>query len=177
MKRATFELVLLLLGFMCIFVIGFVIGKFSSYTRAVGEIRKVVYDTIAIYQPVPRDSVVLRYKTVPVKKAAQTTTKQPTLSNSLASNIITIHDEGTDSTQVTIPITQKVYSDSTYTAYVSGYDVSLDSIFIREKTVEVTKFIEKKRSRFSIGIQVGYGVTPKGPQPFIGIGGQFRLTR
>ena len=39
---------------------------------------------------------------------------------------------------VMIPITQKVYEDSAYTAYVSGYRQNLDSITIRQRDVVTT---------------------------------------
>lgn len=58
-----------------------------------------------------------------------------------------------------IPITQKEYSDdSTYTAWVSGYKQSLDSIDVYKNTVYITKEITKtKVQKFSVGPYIGYG--------------------
>lgn len=76
----------------------------------------------------------------------------------------------TDSTYE-IPITQKVYSDSSYTAYISGYHARLDSIFVRHQIINnnITKTITKKK-RWTFGLQAGVYATPKGIQPGIGIG-------
>ncbi len=82
-----------------------------------------------------------------------------------------------DSADVIIPITQKEYRDSSYMAWVSGYNPSLDSIHIYQQTHYVTKGTEKSSRRWSIGLQGGYGYTPKGFQPYIGIGVTYRLTR
>lgn len=76
-----------------------------------------------------------------------------------------------------LEITQKVYSDSTYTAYVSGYRPNLDSIFVRQKiitnTIHETRTIrEKEFRRFNVGLIAGYGYgfQSKTFEPFIGVG-------
>ena len=76
---------------------------------------------------------------------------------------------------VRIPITQKVYEDTMYTAYVSGYRPSLDSITVRERTVTTTitqTRYETDFRRWNIGLTAGYGYGIKGKQLdwFIGIG-------
>lgn len=79
--------------------------------------------------------------------------------------------------EVRVPIEQRVYEDSTFKAYVSGFRPRLDSIEIMRPRTEfrIRETIEKKPSRWSLGIQGGYGVTPKGVQPYIGIGVAYRL--
>lgn len=72
-----------------------------------------------------------------------------------------------DSIEVAIPITQKVYGDSTFTAYVSGFQPSLDSIFLYPRTQVVT--VREKPRRWSLGVGAGYGMTPKGFQPYVGV--------
>ena len=76
-----------------------------------------------------------------------------------------------------LEITQKVYSDSTYTAYVSGYEASLDSIVVRQKevthTILETKTIPKtKYRRWNVGLigGYGYGFKNKSFEPFVGLG-------
>lgn len=56
---------------------------------------------------------------------------------------------------VEVPIEQKVYEDSTYKAWVSGYLPSLDSINVYQRTevITVTKF--QKQKRWSLGIGLG----------------------
>ncbi len=91
--------------------------------------------------------------------------------NDVADSISIISDG--DSLSISLPITQKVYRDSTYTAYVSGFDARLDSIQVYSKVITVTK--RQKPPRFNIGLQAGYGITPKGMQPYIGVGVTWNL--
>ena len=67
----------------------------------------------------------------------------------------------TDSIQVPIPIIQKRYDDSLYTAWVSGYQPALDSILLHqcEITTTITKTIVKKAPRLSVGLSVGPGLS------------------
>lgn len=73
--------------------------------------------------------------------------------------------------EVMIPITQKEYRDSDYTAYVSGFHAKLDSIEVRTKEVTYTK-TETKFRRWNIGLTggYGYGFRSKQFEPFVGIG-------
>lgn len=129
--------------------------------------REVYIDTIPYYQPVPKDSVVVRYETatLPVDKGQRTDT--------IIKEVMVAVEAPADSARVIIPITQTTYADSTYTAYVSGYSARLDSIFIYPRREVVT--IKKPPNRWSIGIQAGYGYTPKGFQPYIGVGISWRI--
>lgn len=103
-------------------------------------------ETIPIYYPVPRDSVVIRYKyaKLPVKKDT-CKVKQDTCTP--------------DSAEVVIPITQKIYEDSLYRAWVSGYNAKLDSIevYSRMREIRIPVFIPAKRKRWGLGLQAGYG--------------------
>lgn len=88
-----------------------------------------------------------------------------------------------DSVQVELPYISKEYQDSTYRAWVSGFqDVNLDSIEVyqKTKTIEInnTNYITKYKNRpFSVGIQTGYGYDfmNKCGSPYIGIGVQYNL--
>ena len=78
---------------------------------------------------------------------------------------------------IEVPRTQKVYSDSTYTAYVSGYEPCLDSIFVRQKIVEhsiveTRTVATKKFRRWNVGLigGYGYGIKSKEFEPFVGVG-------
>jgi hypothetical protein len=66
-----------------------------------------------------------------------------------------------DSLEVPIPIEQKRYDDSLYTAWVSGFRPALDSIRIYhpEITTTITKTIVQKAPRLSLGLSVGPGVS------------------
>lgn len=86
---------------------------------------------------------------------------------------------------IELPKVQRVYSDdSTYTAWVSGYEPRLDSINVYRKTIKETVTIttptKKKRTfwqRFNIGIQAGYGLglDDKKAHPYVGCGMGFNL--
>lgn len=78
---------------------------------------------------------------------------------------------------IEVPRTQKVYSDSTYTAYVSGYEPCLDSIFVRQKIIEhsiiETRTVPTKQfRRWNVGVigGYGYGFKSKEFEPFVGVG-------
>jgi hypothetical protein len=76
---------------------------------------------------------------------------------------------------VSLPREERVYEDSTFRAVVSGYRPSLDTIqvFNNHIVVKVTERITPPR--WSLGLQGGVGVTPKGIQPYIGVGISYRL--
>lgn len=128
----------------------------------------IVYDSVRVYVPVARDSVVIRYITerLPVEpKSDGSVSKEPVPVPQQPESV------PTDSVSVTIPITQKRYETDEYRAYVSGYRPSLDSLFFNIPTKTIT--IQAPPKRWSIGMQVGYGIqlgnTPQ-LTPYIGIG-------
>ena len=69
--------------------------------------------------------------------------------------------EAHDTLLVEVPIEQKRYDDSLYTAWVSGYQPALDSILLHqcEITTTITKTIVKKAPRLSVGLSVGPGLS------------------
>lgn len=124
--------------------------------------------------PVPRDSVVLRYQYVEIPL-----THPPADSVAIPDSsavMETVRDDvkveklGNDSVSISIPITQSLYETEDYKAYVSGYNAKLDSIFVTSRQTVVRIRDPAKKKRFSIGIQAGYGMTPKGFQPYLGLG-------
>jgi hypothetical protein len=124
--------------------------------------RIIIIDTIAFRHPVPVDSVVARYKTV----------RLPIMRD-------TVRICCTDSAEVELPISQKRYADSTYTAWVSGYNPSLDSIQIypRHEVATIANTIQHTHTKkWGVGLNIGYGFTPcHGTQPYVGIGVTYNL--
>lgn len=133
-------------------------GKIKS-EKVCDTTKVTVVDSVKKSFPVPVDSFVVRYITKSLPVARDSATKQL----------------GNDSVKVQIPISQKVYEDTLYRAYVSGYEPNLDSITIKQRTTYITRTIRDKESRFRIGLQAGYGLTPKGMMPYVGIGLSYRL--
>lgn len=156
--------------------------------------RVTIFDTIPYPMPVPKDSLVIRYITEKLPVSTETenfSTKNNDFSTgngNIAQENITGNgnissDNIPDSIAVDIPITQKVYEDSLYRAYVSGYCPSLDSliIFPRHDITTVTNgytYPKSRQKRWGIGIHVGYGMTmSRTPQftPYIGFGISYNL--
>jgi len=158
----NFLLLLLSISVFCNFYFAF---ERRSYIAGGGK--GLVYedtveyvDTVPFYYPVPKDSVVIRYVTESLPVADVREVDFPIKS---------------DSVRVEIPITQKVYEGNQYKAYVSGYSQSLDSVFVYPSTQVIR--IRDEPKRFSFGLSVGYGMTPKGFQPFVGLSATYNLFR
>ena len=125
---------------------------------------ETVYDTIPVFieKPIPVDSTVIRYVKVSVP---------------VYDTIRTYHSDtlSSDNISITLPITQKVYKDSTYQAWVSGYMPALDSIRVFQPMTTITNTITNteiryKPKRFGLGVQAGIGATPSKIEPYIGLG-------
>lgn len=155
--------------------------------------RVEVTDTLPYYKPVARDSVVVRYvtKVVAVRPCgkAQGTEAEALPQRTERGERSAGHEkrettelEGTghgDSVVVEIPITQKKYETESYRAYVSGYEPSLDSIFVYQKTVTERVVVTQQAKQQRVGVGVvggfGYGVTSRKPDVFVGLGLYWRL--
>lgn len=75
-----------------------------------------------------------------------------------------------DSAIVELPTIQRHYADSTYDAWVSGpIDPKLDSLRVYARTEIITKRERWPPKHWHIGPTVGFGYTPQGFQPYIGI--------
>lgn len=115
---------------------------------------------------------------VPVKRAS-ISEQQPTATadsgdTSLPYNIYK------DSASVSLPVVQRRYEDSTYTAWVSGpVDPKLDSIKVYHKTITIREreFRTKPPARWGIGVTAGYGYGKNGLTPWIGVGISYSLIK
>lgn len=120
-------------------------------------------DTIPFLVPTARDSVVLRYDTLRVRLGKHHVTYDSVAGDSV------VEIGG-------IPMTQKVYRDTSYIAWVSGYRPCLDSIRVLERTHYVTRTVTltkppERRARLVVGPCVGYGISFDGRScPYIGMG-------
>ena len=145
-----------------LYIIGLIIGAFlvSLMWQRCADNPEVVTDTIIkvvkVDRPIVRESTIVKYEVVQLPIVAKDT----------------ICDTIKDSVFVEVPIEQKVYSDSNYTAWVSGYRPRLDSIHITHTEVshKLVNNSSEGSKRLYLGIQVGYGITPRGLQPYLGLG-------
>ena len=157
-----FGFFLLFLAVFCVGVgVGYVgFGRDKEIVRA-----DTVYRSDTVRWPIVMDSVVTRYVTRRLAVTRVDTVRQcDTL-------------RAVDTVEVSLPIVQKVYRDTNYTAWVSGYEPKLDSISVRHREVTLTKVARVGR-RWGVGVQVGYGIdkTLK-PTPYVGVGLMYRLGR
>lgn len=139
------------------FILGAILCGILSYCLRTPEVR-IETDTIVKTDTLRYDSL------IPMKEEIVKYTK------------IYVRDTVTEVVvdSVEIPVTQKVYADSSYTAWVSGYEPTLDSIEVyqRERIITNTVTIDKKRSRIGIGVHAGYGYGfhSRRLEPYVGIG-------
>lgn len=131
--------------------------------QVVDTIHEVVWDTIPYYYPEPKDSAVVRYITEKLPIATGEEVNSLTINHLENMNEMVDSDSVKDSVEVVIPITQKHYGDSTFSAWVSGYKPSLDSIYVfPRKEVQTITITTKEQKRWSIGVSGGIGVVYDG---------------
>ena len=91
---------------------------------------------------------------------------------------VVIHDTlcKTDTVEVTLPYVQKEYRDSSYSAWISGYEPSLDSIRVFPKTtiIRESKVVRQKDRRWGVFGGVGIGVSDR-ITPCVGVGIGYRI--
>lgn len=116
----------------------------------------IVRDTIRQYYPQEVERVVVRTERVEVP--------------------IVHCDTIRDTTWVNLPIEEREYKSEEYYAIVGGYSPYLKSIEVYPTTKYITateSVKERKHWGVSLGVQGGYGFTPKGWQPYAGVGVSF----
>ena len=146
-----------IIAFVCGLWLCLLITRCTNKAATEPTLRDTIVDTITVVKPIAVDSVITRYKVVTLERV-----KDTTIVNEVSEVVF-------DTIQVRLPIESKHYSTTTFDAWVSGYEPSLDSIKVYQRE------IKPKQSRWSIGLQGGIGMTPKGMQPYVGIGIGYRL--
>lgn len=188
-----------LTGLLCGLLIGFGYG----YTRGKdafvsGSAVRVdtVRDTVRIMEPSAADSVVTGVIRVPVVLPTEPTVPKAEIEVFEPGRLSEVMDGHTgnkggseaqetgkiarkDTVWAVVPRTQKRYVDSTYMAWISGYEPRLDSIEVYQKTTVVTKSVEGrgKSKRFNVGLTggFGYGVFTRKPDMWVGVGCTWRM--
>lgn len=158
MSRLTAILALVIFVGGCIG--SFFFGRATTRTDIVrAEVARdtiVVRDTIVQYYPQEVQRVVVRTERVEVP--------------------VVVRDTIREVVEVELPIEEREYKSEEYYAVIGGYNPYLKSIEVYPKTsyINTTETITKrKRWGVSIGVQGGYGITPKGWQPYAGVGVTF----
>ena len=170
MKKAFCVIGLLFLMGLMGFLGGWVATQGGKTTLHTDTIRVTVTDTVPFYQPVPKDSLVIRYvtKVLPVSSREDSEARDTEMV-AIASQ----HTGHGDSMSVEVPISQKKYETEQYRAYVSGFEPSLDSIFVYQKTVTervavTPQHTKQPRIGFGMVAGAGYGVINKQADVFVG---------
>lgn len=91
---------------------------------------------------------------------------------------VVVHDTlcKRDTVTISLPFVQKQYKDSSYSAWISGYEPSLDSIRVFPKTtiIRESKVVRQKDRRWGIYGGVGIGVSDR-ITPCVGVGIGYRI--
>ena len=156
------KLLWFLIGFaLGIIAVGLCLDNMPESSTTVPEVSReekidTIRDTIKIPEPEFVDRLKVRMDTVWLPMVA----------------------EAHDSIHVQIPIEQKVYADSTYKAWVSGFNPALDSIEVYpvniERIIHTTETRYRNR-RWGLGVTAGVGITPQNVQPYIGFGISYNI--
>ena len=79
-----------------------------------------------------------------------------------------------DSVLVEVPISRTEYSTDNYHIIAEGYRTKLLQVDVFPETKIITEQVTKRKSwGMSLGVQAGYGITPVGSQPYVGVGISF----
>ena len=119
----------------------------------------VVVDTAYYDRPVAKDSVRTKYVTrwLPAK-------------HDTIDHFVEVSKIMHDTVAVEVPITSKHYGSDTYDAWVSGFEPSLDSIRVYQRTAYVTEIrtVSKPPNKLSLSVNTGidYGIRSKFWQPY-----------
>ena len=173
MKKAVIILALLLAisaALNIIYIRARVSGGADGQTRP-DTVRLV--DTLRYVSPAPTRDTIIRY----VRVRLPSTPPAPDNPGNSAEYAEKAAAD-TDTAAVIIPITSRTYSTPEFTATVSGYQPSLDSITIHAPRTIITNNPPAAKSKpWGIGIAAGIGAGRGGITPFIGITLQYSLIR
>ncbi len=154
--------ILALIIFVGCVVGAFFFGRATTRTDIVHtEVERdtiVVRDTIREYYPQEVERVVVRTERVEVP--------------------VIVRDTVHDTVYVNLPIEEREYKSRDYRVVIGGFNPYLKSIDVYPQTVYINAtetFTKQKRWNVSFGAQMGYGFTPKGWQPYTGLGITFGI--
>lgn len=136
------------------------------------------YDSMSVEMPVEHDTIEWR-DTVYIERPRYINTlpmgvRYITLPRWVRPDTVTVND----SVDVAVAVEQRRYQGDDYEAWVSGVDPQLDSLHImhRGTTITETRYVTQwKKKRWGVSLTAGYGMTPHGMQPYVGVGVSYTL--
>ena len=145
-----------------VLAMAFLLGRYTVKPTIKETItEKVIVDTLVIEKPVVNTVTHIKY----VERYLPTTIEK-------VDTLIV-----RDSIKVYVPINKYLFEEpNKYRIEASGYEVSLDKVELFPKTVYKTETnVVKKKPRFGIGVQVGYGICGDRVSPYVGVGIQYNI--
>lgn len=163
-------IILAAVAILCL-LCGFFVAK-GMYDRPLDESVSrdtvILHDTVPDIAPEPKDSVRTRWVTRWLPMKPDTVSRNGEIFPEFPQ--ISANFSATDTVAVQVPITSKHYSGKNYDAYVSGFDVNLDSIYVYNETQYITETITKSKppNKWSLSVNAGvdYGTTSQFWQPY-----------
>lgn len=170
-KVSKKHLIILAAAAILCLLCGFFVAK-GMYDRPLDESVSrdtvILHDTVADIAPEPKDSVRTRWVTRWLPMKPDTVSRNGEIFPEFPQ--ISANFSATDTVAVQVPITSKHYSGKNYDAYVSGFDVNLDSIYVYNETQYITETITKSKppNKWSLSVNAGvdYGTTSQFWQPY-----------
>lgn len=168
LKLFLFILIAFVIGFLCSHYFEKRGAGMSVTTEMISDTVRYI-DTVRYVEPIAKERVITRYERVLLPVSCDSDMVQSGGDNAM--------EDITDSVAVVLPITQTMYSDSTYRAWVSGYRARLDSIMVfPTREVVTNRVVSVVRKRWGIGPMVGVGVsTSGGVAVSVGVGIQYNI--
>ena len=170
-KFSKKHLILIAVGALLCVLCGIWIGK-GMYDRPLDESVSrdtvILHDTVPDIAPEPKDSVRTRWVTRWLPMKPDSVSRNGEIFPEFPQ--ISANFSATDTVAVQVPITSKHYSGKNYDAYVSGFEPSLDSIFVYNETQIITETITRMKppNKWSLSVNAGvdYGITSQFWQPY-----------
>ncbi len=151
----TFRIAVLVLAGAALVFAGRGCSERNRLTTTITRIDTIVIrDTIRDTVPIPVTRRIVRTDTVFVRAAGDTVF-----------------------VDVEIPVEQKIYETTDYRAVVEGFRPALVEMELYRNTAFVTRetLRAKAPEKWGIGLQAGWGISPKGAAGYIGVGVQYRI--
>lgn len=170
-KVSKNHLIILAAAAILCLLCGFLVGK-GMYDRPIEESVSrdtvTLHDTVPDIAPEPKDSVRTRWVTRWLPMKPDTVSRNGEIFPAFPQ--ISANFSATDTVAVQVPITSKHYSGKNYDAYVSGFEVNMDSIFVYNETQLITETITRMKppNKWSLSVNAGvdYGTTSQFWQPY-----------
>lgn len=170
-KVSKKHLIILAAAAILCLLCGFFVAK-GMYDRPLDESVSrdtvILHDTVPDIAPEPKDSVRTRWVTRWLPMKPDTVSRNGEIFPEFPQ--ISANFSATDTVAVQVPITSKHYSGKNYDAYVSGFDVNLDSIFVYNETQYITETITRMKppNKWSLSVNAGvdYGTTSQFWMPY-----------